>query len=223
MRILVAEDQHTLARNIQKYLQMEERYTVDVVFNGGDAIEKALHSAYDCIVMDIMMPGIDGFTACRQLRDAGCCTPILMLTSLSGAKHTIQGLDAGADDYLTKPFNMDILCARIRALLRRTDVERAPILKSGEIEVDPAKKRASLKGKPVNLAPKEYALLEYLLRNAGVVQSRERIIEHVWGESEAVMFSQTLDVHIAYLRKKLGKHVIETVPGSGYLIPEDSC
>ena len=223
MRILVAEDQHTLARNIQKFLQMEEFYIVDVVFDGHEALQKALSTQYDCIVLDVMMPNIDGFTVCKQLRTQGCEAPILMLTSLSETKHTVKGLDAGADDYLTKPFNMDILFARIRALLRRKEVHRDPVLQSGTIIVDPSKKKTSVQGKRIDLAPKEYALLEYLLRNAGSVQSRESIIEHVWGESEAVMFSQTLDVHIAYLRKKIGKQAIQTVPGSGYMIPEDPC
>lgn len=218
MRLLVVDDQHTLARNIQKYLQMEALYTVDVAFDGKEGMHKALSFAYDCIILDVMLPQVDGFTVCTHLRQQGCHAPILLLTALKEKTNTIKGLDAGADDYLTKPFNMAELYARIRALLRRDSHERNPLLSLHGITLDPNTKDVRKKKKKITLAPREYALLEYLFRHAGVVQSREDIIEHVWGESEAAMFSQTLDVHIAYLRKKIGKDVITTIPGSGYMI-----
>lgn len=218
MRILVAEDQHTLARNIQKSLQSEELYVVEVAFDGEEALHKASINDYDCIILDVMMPKIDGFTICKTLRENKCRTPILILTSLSQKENIIKGLDAGADDYLSKPFEMSVLCARIRALLRRNESMRSPALSAHNITLDPNTRHVELNGETIDMAPKEYALLEYLLRNMDIVQSREHIIEHVWGESEAAMFSQTLDVHVAYLRKKIGKDVITTVPGAGYMI-----
>lgn len=223
MRILVAEDQPKIARNVQKVLQMEELYTVDVAFNGSEALQKTQSTDYDCLILDVMMPEIDGFALCAQLRSEGKDMPILLLTALNKTQHTVEGLNCGADDYLTKPFDMDELLARVRALLRRKGVHRETALESNGVVLNPNTKTVTHDDKPIELAPKEYALLEFLLRNKGVVQSRASIIEHVWGESEAAMFSQTLDVHIAYLRKKLGKDVINTVPGSGYMIPEDAC
>ena len=143
-----------------------------------------------------------------------------MLTSLTGKDDAVKGLDAGADDYLKKPFALEELSARIRALLRRTPSERTPSLQAKDIEVDPNSHRVTKGDKDVELAPKEYSLLEYLLRNKNTVQPRQAIIEHVWGEHEEAMFSKTLDVHVAYLRKKLGKDSIVTVAGAGYLVSD---
>ena len=219
MRILIVEDSQKLTRNIQSYLQTEHHYTVDVAFDGDTGLEKALKGGYDCIILDIKLPGRDGFSVCSALRSQKIATPILMLTSLSEDKDVIRGLDEGADDYLKKPFAMDELCARIRSLLRRKTSEANPLLAAGNVELDPNAAVVRKGNKIISLAPKEYALLEFLLRNKGVVQSRENIIEHVWGEREEILFSQTLDVHIAYLRKKLDRDLIETVSGKGYLIP----
>ena len=221
MRILVIEDEHRLARNIQSYLQMEEHYTVDAAFTGEEGVQKALHSTYDCIILDITLHIIDGYEVCKSLRGHGISTPILMLTSLTDRKSIVRGLNSGADDYLKKPFEFEELCARIRALLRRTPTEYDTVLTTKNIVLDPNTQEVTKNEEVVNLAPKEYALLEYLLRNKGKVQDRQAIIEHVWGELEESLFSQTVDVHVAYLRKKLGHDLVTTVPGTGYLVSDD--
>jgi two-component system response regulator QseB len=147
--------------------------------------------------------------------------PILMLTARTKQQEVIHGLNIGADDYLTKPFDMDELLARVRALLRRQAGEKKPMLETKDIRMDTNTQEVWRDEKKVDLSPKEYALLEFLLRNKGVVQDRPRIIDHVWGGRDDLLFSQTVDVHIAYLRRKLGKSVIQTVAGKGYLVPAD--
>ena len=219
MRILIVEDEHALARNIQKYLILE-RYSVDVAFDGEEGLQKALKGDYDCIVLDLNLPKMDGFTVCERLRKEKKGTPILMLTALGDKENIVRGLDTGADDYLKKPFEMEELCARIRSLLRRKSGDREPILRTKYVSLNSNTRQVLKADTPISLAPKEYAVLEFLLRNKGIAQDRMRIIEHVWGEEDRLMFSQTLDVHIAYLRKKLGKDVIETVSGKGYMIPK---
>jgi two-component system, OmpR family, response regulator len=221
MRLLVVEDEHQLARNIQKYLLLEQ-YAVDVAFDGGEGLEKALLNSYDCIVLDLNLPTMDGRQICTELRTLKNQTPIIMLTAQSGMEDIVSGLDTGADDYLTKPFEMEELVARIRAIIRRKSADSAPVLEAGGVRMDTITHRVERKGKEVRLAPKEFVLLEYLLRNRGRVAERTVILGHVWGVHEdALLFSQTLDVHIAYLRKKLGKDLITTVPGRGYMISDD--
>lgn len=218
MKLLVIEDQPTLARNIQRYLQLEDGYIIDVAFDGRSALVKALHEEYDCIICDVMLPEVDGFTVCRKIREKEISTPIIMLTSLTDTEQKIEGLDAGADDYITKPFELRELSARIRAHLRRGTTEVQSHLEWNTIQLDPNKQQVFKDGKTVDLSPKEYALLEFLLRNKGHVKKRIDIISHVWGEWEETLFSKTLDVHIAYLRKKLDKKMITTVSGTGYMI-----
>lgn len=218
MHILVIDDNQRLTRNIQAYLQTEQHYIVDVVFDGDEGLKKAGTGQYDCIVLDIMLPGMDGFAICAALRKQGVVTPILMLTALADDSSAIAGLDAGADDYLKKPFPMLELCARIRALLRRGTTPADPVLSSGLVSLNPNTGAVHCQKKAVKLAPKEYALLEFLLRNKGRVQDRKAIVKHVWGEYEYLLFSQTIDVHVAYLRKKLDHKLIKTVPGKGYMI-----
>ena len=218
MRVLVVEDNQRLARNIQSYLQMELRYTTEVAFDGDEGLAKALTGDNDCIVLDIKLPVLDGFAVCSEIRKHGIATPILMLTSLADDSNTIAGLDAGADDYLRKPFAMLELCARIRALMRRGSKPADPVLTQGIVSLDPNTGLVLFEEKLVKLAPKEFALLEFLLRNKGKVQSRKSIVEHVWGEHEYLLFSQTIDVHVAYLRKKLDPKLIKTVRGRGYVI-----
>lgn len=218
MHILLIEDQPKIAENVAKYLQLEH-YAVTVAHDGKEGFEKAMTQEVDLLILDINLPGMDGYTICAMLRQHKRTMPILMLTARDTQREVVHGLDIGADDYLKKPFDMEELLARVRALLRRDVVERETQLQTGSITIDPNTKEVKKAGMPVALSPKEYALFEFLVRNKGVAQSRMRIIEHVWGGRDDLMFSQTVDVHIAYLRRKLGKDVIETVQGQGYLVP----
>ncbi len=220
MHILLIEDQQKIAKNIQTYLELEH-YAVSVSHDGREGFEKAMTQEVDLIILDINLPGMDGYLICTMLRQAKKNMPILMLTARDTQREVVHGLNIGADDYLTKPFDMEELLARVRTLLRRGTVERQSSLTTGAITIDPNTKTVTREGKQVQLSPKEYALLEFLIRNKGIVQERPRIIEHVWGARDDLLFSQTVDVHIAYLRRKLGKSVIETVPGKGYMIPAD--
>jgi len=176
---------------------------------------------YDLLILDINLPGMDGYIICSMLRQNKKRMPILMLTAKTSQKDIILGLNLGADDYLSKPFDMEELLARVRALLRRRTEERQPILKTKNIEVDTNTQKVLRKGKEIRLAPKEYALLEFLLRHKDISQDRPSILEHVWGSRDDLLFSQTVDVHISYLRRKLGKDLIQTVPGKGYMISAD--
>ncbi len=221
MNILIIEDQQKLAANIRKYLE-SETYVVTVAHDGGEGFEKAMTGTFDLVILDINLPGMDGYVLCSMLRQNKKNMPILMLTARTDQKEIIHGLNLGADDYLKKPFDLDELLARVRALLRRQSEVKQPVMTAGAVSIDTNTRLVQRKGKPVSLAPKEYALLEFLLRNKGKVQERPTIIEHVWGSRDDLMFSQTVDVHIAYLRRKLGKDLIRTVPGKGYMIPDES-
>lgn len=221
MHLLIVEDHQTVAANMKKFLEMQQ-YTVSVAHDGTTGLELAMTEGVDVVILDINLPGMDGYTLCDMLRKSGKNVPILMLTARSKQEEVVKGLNLGADDYLTKPFDLDVLLARVRALLRRNAVEKAPVLTAGLISVDTNARTVTKGTKKVALAPKEYALLEYLLRNKGIVQDRPSILAHVWGNADGLMFSQTVDVHVAYLRRKLGKSVIETVPGAGYRIPGDA-
>lgn len=221
MHILVIEDQQKLAQNIQKFLELEH-YAVTLAYDGKDGFEKAMTQEPDVIILDINLPGMDGYLLCTMLRQHKKNMPILMLTARAKQQEIVHGLNIGADDYVTKPFDLDELLARVRALLRRKgEVQKDPQLSTKNIALDTNTSVVTKKGKAVELSPKEYALLEFLLRKKGIVQDRPAIIEHVWGGRDELMFSQTVDVHIAYLRRKLGKDIIQTVPGKGYLIPND--
>lgn len=219
MRILLIEDQQKLAQNMQKFLELE-KYAVTVSHDGREGFELAMTQEFDLVILDINLPGMDGYVICSMLRQNRKNVPILMLTARTKQEEVIHGLNIGADDYLKKPFDLSELLARIRALLRRQG-EKAPQIEVADIILDTNTQEVKRKGKKVNLSPKEYALFLFLAQNRGVVQDRPRIIEHVWGGNDALLFSQTVDVHIAYLRRKLGKSAIETVPGKGYLIPAD--
>lgn len=221
MHLLIVEDHETVAANMKKFLELQQ-YTVTVANDGNTGLEIAMTEPIDLVILDINLPGMDGYTLCTMLRKSGKNVPILMLTARSKQEEMIRGLNLGADDYLTKPFDLDVLLARVRALLRRQAVEKAPILTAGSIMVDTNTRTVTKGKKKIALSPKEYALLEYLLRHKGVAQDRPSILAHVWGNSDALMFSQTVDVHVAYLRRKLGKSVVETVPGTGYRIPIDA-
>jgi DNA-binding response OmpR family regulator len=220
MHLLLIEDQPKLAANIRSYLETEGM-AVTVCHDGKQGFETAMLQEIDLLILDINLPEIDGFTICRELRSNGKNMPILMLTARDSKQNVIHGLNTGADDYLTKPFDLEELVARIRALLRRNGSDRQPLLTIGDISVDSNTHTVKKRNMMVNLSPKEYALLEFLLRNRGIAQDRPTILNHVWGGRDDLLFSQTVDVHVAYLRRKLGKNVIQTVPGKGYLIPID--
>ncbi len=217
MHILLIEDQKKLADNIAQFLTLEH-YAVTVCNDGQEGLEKAMTQEIDLLILDINLPGMDGYAICAMLRQNKKNMPILMLTARTKQQEIVHGLNIGGDDYLSKPFDMDELLARARALLRRSATEKDPQLRSGKITLDPNTRDVSRNGKTVSLSPKEYGLLEFLLRNKGTAQDRPKIIEHVWGGRDDLMFSQTVDVHVAYLRRKLGKDLIETVPGKGYMI-----
>ena len=218
MRVLVVEDELKMAGLLRRGLE-EEGYAVDTAATGTEGLWAGSENAYDAIILDVMLPELDGFEVCRQLRSRGRWAPVLMLTARDGVADRVTGLDVGADDYLTKPFSFSELLARLRALLRRGAGERPAVLAVDDLELDPSTKRVSRGRVPVELTAKEFALLEFFMRNAGEVLSRTRILEHVWdwayeGDSNVV------DVYVRYLREKLdrpfGRWTLETVRGSGY-------
>lgn len=208
---------------MQKGLE-EEHYAVDLCRSGNDALYYATVNEYDVIILDIMLPGKDGVTVCRELREKSVLTPIIMLTALDSVEDKISGLSEGADDYLTKPFSFDELLARIRALMRRSQEYKTGVFRVGDLEMDPVKRRVVLSGQAVELTGKEYSLLEYLLRNKGRVLSPSKILGHVWDMSYAGD-RNIVNVYINRLREKIdrpaGKTLIHTVRGHGYKI-EDS-
>lgn len=217
MRILVVEDEHGIAGAIKKGLE-QEKYVVDVSYDGEDGYDLASEGVYDLIILDVMLPGMDGFTVAKKLRKDDIHTPILMLTARGQLGDKIKGLDSGADDYLIKPFAFEELLARIRALTRRPKHMVENTLKVKDIEIDTVGYTVKRKGKVIDLSRKEYALLEYLVRNAGVVLSKQKIITHVW-DYDADILDNTVEVYIRNLRHKLSKpNVIETKRGFGYKI-----
>jgi heavy metal response regulator len=220
MRLLIVEDDLNLARFIQKGLQ-EERYAVDVAIDGEEGLLLAGINPYDLIILDVMLPKVDGLGVCRKLRMERRTTPVLMLTARETIEDKVTGLDMGADDYLTKPFAFAELLARVRALLRRGSVLPSGRLKALDLELDPVSHRVWRAGHEIPLTNKEFALLEYLLRNANQVLSRTAIIEHVWDIHYDSM-TNIVDVHIRALRAKVDRHfpppLIHTVRGVGYVL-----
>lgn len=218
MRLLLVEDEIDASRMIAKGLR-EQSLAVDVAYDGESALQKLYASNYDLVVLDIMLPGKDGLEVCRELREAGMTVPVLMLTALDQVANRITGLDSGADDYLTKPFNFGELLARIRALMRRGPALQNPILSVGELEIDTRARSVRRTGKLVELTAKEYALLEYLARRKGEVVGRADISDHVWEESHDP-FSNLIEVYIQRLRKKIdsgpGARLLHTRRGEGY-------
>jgi two-component system OmpR family response regulator len=218
MRLLVVEDEPKMAGLLRRGL-VEEGHAVDVAGTGDDAIWMAGAVAYDAIVLDLMLPGVDGIEVCRRIRADGVWSPVLMLTARDAVGDRVLGLDAGADDYLPKPFAFAKLLARLRALARRGAVERPAVLQSGDLRLDPAARRVTRGGREVELSAREFSLLEAFMRHPGEVLSRYQLLEHAWDLAYENR-SNVVDVYVRYLREKIdrpfGRDSIETVRGVGY-------
>jgi two-component system, OmpR family, response regulator len=223
VRALVVEDELKMATLLRRGL-VEEGYAADVAGSGEDALRMARSTPYDAIVLDVMLPGLDGFGVCRELRSSGVWTPILMLTARDDVLDRVAGLDAGADDYLTKPFAFAELLARLRALARRGRVERPTELQVGAVRLDPATRQVWRGEVKIELSAKEFALLETFMRRPGQVLSRLDLLQHTWGDASEHR-SNVVDVYVGYLRAKLdrpfGRRSIETVRGAGYRLRPD--
>jgi len=220
MRVLVVEDEVKMARASRRGLE-QEGYAVDTAADGDQGWFQASEHPYDAIVLDVMLPDVDGFEVCRRLRAAGRWAPVLLLTARDAVPDRIDGLDAGADDYLVKPFAFGELLARVRALVRRGAMARPVVLTCGDVALDPAAHTVTRAGQPVELSPREFALLEFLLRHPGEVVTRTAILEHVW-DYDYDGLSNVVDVYVGYLRRKLeqpfGRTLIRTVRGVGYAL-----
>ncbi len=223
MRILLVEDERKLSAVIKRGLK-EVHYAVDSADNSDDALFLAETNPYDLIILDIMIPGKDGISICRNLRKKKNDTPVLMLTARDDVEDKISGLDAGADDYLTKPFSFPEFLARVRALLRRKNTEKSTSLKVADLELDQRTRKVSRAGKDIELTPTEYSLLEYLMINVGQVVTRTMISEHVWNE-DFESFSNVINVYINYLKKKIDhehkKQLIHSMRGVGYSLKDE--
>lgn len=220
VRILVVEDEPKVAQFIRNGLS-EEQFAVDVVVDGANAVQRVRSTDYDLLILDVMLPGIDGFGVCRQVRALGVTTPILMLSARSLVDDRVQGLDAGADDYLTKPFDFTELRARVRALLRRHREPGLVPLSVADLSLDPVTRLVTRAGRRIDLTAKEFELLEYLMRHAGHALTRQMIAEHVWGFSWDRL-TNVIDVFINHLRKKIElptePRLVHAVRGVGYVI-----
>jgi two-component system OmpR family response regulator len=223
MRVLIIEDEAKMAALIRRGLQ-QEGMAADLVADGEDAVWKASSAEYDAIVLDVMLPGIDGFEVCRRLRADGVWAPVLMLTARDAVADRVAGLDSGADDYLVKPFSYAELLARLRALARRGPVERPAELRVGDLRLDPASRRAWRGDQEVSLSAKEFALLEIFMRRPGDVLSRFQLLEHAW-DYDYENRSNIVDSYVRLLRNKIdrpfGTDSIETVRGAGYRLREN--
>ena len=215
MRILVVEDEPRLLHNLAKALR-EENYAVDTAANGADGLFKAETHEYDAIVLDVMLPQLDGWEVLARLRKQKR-TPVLILTARDGTKDRVRGLDGGADDYLIKPFDLDELLARLRALIRRSAGQGNPKVELGDVTIDTRARSVERDGESVALTAREYAILEYLALHRGEVVSRTTLYEHLFDESDDTL-SNLVDVHVFSIRKKLGRELIMTRRGQGYCI-----
>jgi two-component system, OmpR family, response regulator len=224
VRVLLVEDEEKLGRLLGRGLR-EEGYAVDVAGAGEDALWMAHAVDYDAIVLDVMLPGVDGFEVCRRLREGHVWSPVLMLTARDAVDDRVDGLDAGADDYLTKPFSFDELLARLRAVTRRVPVARPPVLTVGDLRLDPAERRVWRGDDEVDLSAKEFSLLELFMRRPGVALTRAQLLDGAW-DIAFERRSNVVDVYVRYLREKIdrpfGCDSIETVRGVGYRIRAES-
>jgi two-component system OmpR family response regulator len=223
MRVLIVEDDVKMASLLRRALR-EESFAADVAINGEDAIWMAAATAYDAVVLDVMLPGMDGFAVCRRLRSDGIWSPVLMLTARDAVEDRVAGLDGGADDYLVKPFSFTELFARVRALVRRGPVRRPAVLEAGDLHLDPAARRVWRGSTDITLSAKEFALLETFMRRPGQMLDRFQLLEHAW-DYEYENRSNIVDVYVRYLREKVdrpfGVESIETVRGAGYRMRAD--
>ena len=214
MRVLVVEDEVRQAAALKRGLEAEG-FAVDVASTGTDGLWLATEQAYDAIVLDVMLPGLNGYKVCAELRAKEIWTPVLMLTAKDGELDEAEALDTGADDFLSKPFSYVVLVARLRALLRRGATTRPPILRAGGIELDVAARTCRVDGELVELTPREFSVVEYLMRREGEVVPKSDILEHVW-DFAFDGGDNVVEVHVSALRRKLGSAAIETVRGAGY-------
>jgi DNA-binding response OmpR family regulator len=223
MRALVVDDEVRLADGVRRGLEAEG-WAVDVAHDGVDGLWHAREFSYDVIVLDLMMPGLSGWAVCAQLRADGDWTPVLMLTAKDGEWDQVEALDAGADDYVSKPFSHPVLVARLRALVRRGARERPAVLSLGDLVVDPAARTVSRAGTPVDLTSREFAVLEFLARRAGEVCSKRNVIENVW-DVDFEGDPNIVEVYVGHLRRKVdrpfGRTAIETIRGAGYRLAAD--
>lgn len=222
MNILVVEDEKKVASFIKRGLE-DDNYKVAVAYDGLDGFRQARDGDYNLVIMDMMLPKKDGMTVVRELREAGNRVPVLMLTARDNMEDIVSGLDAGSDDYLTKPFAFAELLARVRALLRRGEQDRGAEIRFADLRLDPVSHKVWRGVKEIDLTSKEYGLLEYLMRNPNTVLSRAMIAEHVW-DYAFDSFTNIIDVYVNYLRKKIDKDypgkLIHTVRGQGYILRE---
>lgn len=221
MKILIVEDEKKIAQIIKKGL-LQEGYSVDLAFDGEEALEKYDVNEYDLVVLDLMLPKLDGLSVCKEIRSLDPDIPVLMLTAKDSMDDKVLGLDSGADDYMTKPFSFDELFARVRALLRRGKKADMPILSFLDLFLDPSSKTVKRSDKTINLTSREFALLEYFMRNPNRVLTKTQILEHVW-DCNYDGFSNIVETYVKYLRKKLRvndskSELIFTVRGSGYIL-----
>jgi two-component system, OmpR family, response regulator len=223
MRVLIVEDEVKLASVLRRGLR-EDGMAVDVAVKGEDALWMAGSTDYDAIVLDVMLPSLNGFEVCRRLREDGVWAPVLMLTARDAVEDRVQGLDTGADDYMAKPFSFAELAARLRALSRRGPVERPAVLALGDLHLDPSSRHVWRDGQDISLSAKEFSLLETFMRRPGQVLDRYQLLEHAW-DQEYENRSNVIDVYVRYLREKIdrpfGVESIETVRGAGYRMRSD--
>jgi two-component system, OmpR family, response regulator MprA len=224
MRVLIADDDYPLLEQLQNILN-KQRYTVETAPDGEAALDKLFDTPFDAIILDIMMPKVDGLTVLEQARKAGIDAPVLMLTAKGDVQDRIKGLDLGADDYLAKPFSLDELLARLRALLRRSGSPSETLLQIVDLQLDTVSRNVTRGAKPIELTPREFSILEFLLYNKNRAVSRFSLAEHVWGDAfDPFSMSNFLDVHIKNLRRKIGDsghgNIIRTIRGVGYIVKD---
>ncbi len=222
MRVLVVEDERKVANFIKHGLE-EERYIVEIAYDGISGLEMVMNNHFDAIVLDVMLPGKDGFTLLKEMRDSGISTPVIMLTARANVEDRVAGLDLGADDYLPKPFSFDELAARLRSILRRSSPEKSTKLRAGDLILDTVSHLAYRQGREIELTTKEYALLEYMLRNKNRILSRSTITQHVWKHNFDPE-SNIIDVYVKRLRSKIEqdgeKPLVQSIRGVGYRLRE---